>query len=93
MVISTTYTTLWCIEDISSTSKNPQANEICERMHQTVGNILRTLLHRHPPSNEEQAKDIVDNALGTAMHVMRSATTRTLNNISPGSLAFHRDFF
>jgi hypothetical protein len=40
-------------------------------MHLTVGNILRTLLHGHPPHNEEQAKDIVDNALGTAMHVMR----------------------
>ncbi len=33
------------IKDVSMTSKNPQANAICEHMHQTVGNVLRTLLH------------------------------------------------
>ena len=27
-----------------NTTKNPQGNVICERMHQSVGNILRTLL-------------------------------------------------
>ena len=59
------------IKDIPTTSNNPQANAICERMHQTVGNILRTLLLLNPPKHEEQAKYIVDNALGTAMHVMR----------------------
>mmetsp|Transcript_1731 Transcript_1731/g.3813 ORF Transcript_1731/g.3813 Transcript_1731/m.3813 type:complete len:465 (+) Transcript_1731:801-2195(+) len=32
----------WGIHDASATSKNPTANAICERMHQTVGNILRT---------------------------------------------------
>ncbi len=36
------------IKDACTTSaKNPQANAICERMHQTVCNILRTLLHPH----------------------------------------------
>jgi hypothetical protein len=24
---------------------------VCERMHQTVGNVLRTLLHGNPPQN------------------------------------------
>ena len=33
------------VKDVPTTSRNPQANSICERMHQTVGNILRTLLH------------------------------------------------
>ena len=28
--------------------KNPQANAICERMHQTVGDILRVTLHTSP---------------------------------------------
>ena len=36
------------IKDVPTTSRNPQANSICERMHQTVGNILRTLLHGDP---------------------------------------------
>jgi hypothetical protein len=30
------------IKDVYSTSKNPQSNAICERMHQTVNNVLRT---------------------------------------------------
>ncbi len=37
------------IKDVPTTIKKPQANAICERMHQTVGNILRTLLHGQPP--------------------------------------------
>ena len=37
------------IKDVPTTSKNPQANAICERMHQTVGNILRTLLYSNLP--------------------------------------------
>ena len=32
------------IRSASTTSKNPQANAVCERMHQTVANVLRTLL-------------------------------------------------
>ncbi len=39
----------WLLEILSikvvcSTSKNPQSNAICERMHQTVTNVLRTLV-------------------------------------------------
>ena len=37
------------IEDAPTSSKNPQANAICEQMHQTVGNVLQTLLHGEPP--------------------------------------------
>ncbi len=29
-------------------AKNPQSNAICERMHQTVTNVLRTLVHTNP---------------------------------------------
>ena len=39
------------IKDACTSAKNPQANAICERMHQTVGNVLRTLLHGEPPQN------------------------------------------
>ncbi len=49
---------------------NPQSNEICERMHQTVTNVLRTLVHNNPPQNMTQARDIIDNALATAMPAM-----------------------
>lgn len=81
------------IIDAPTTSRNPQANAICERMHQTVGNVLRTLLHGHPVQGPAEANAIIDNSLATTMHVLRSSVSRTLNNNSPGSLAFHRDMF
>jgi hypothetical protein len=51
-------------------TKNPQSNAICERMHQTVTNVLRTLAHTNPPPNMTQARDIIDDAQATAMHAM-----------------------
>ncbi len=39
---------IFSINDVCSNSKNPQSNAICERMHQTVTNVLRTLLHTNP---------------------------------------------
>ena len=39
----------WGIKNVPTTSRNPQANSVCERMHQTVGNIIRTYIHTHPP--------------------------------------------
>jgi len=59
------------IKDVQSTAKVPQSNLICECMHQTVGNVLRVLLYHNPPQNLIQARDIVDQALATAMHAMR----------------------
>ena len=80
------------IKDICSTSKNPQSNSICERMHQTVGNVLRTLLYDNPPRTNREAREIVDSALATAMHAMRTNVATTLES-SPGSLAFNQDMF
>jgi hypothetical protein len=34
-------------------------------MHQTVTNVLRTLVHTNPPQNMTQARDITDDALAT----------------------------
>ena len=59
------------IRSANTTSKNPQANAVCERMHQTVANILRTLLHGHKLKSESQANDIIDEALALAMYAMR----------------------
>jgi hypothetical protein len=74
------------------TSKNPQSNAICERMQQTVTNVLRTLVHTNPPQNMTQAKDIIDNALATAMHAMRTTVATTLGS-TLGALAFAQDMF
>ena len=80
------------IKDVPTTSRNPQSNAICERMHQTVGNILRTLLHTTPPTDVENATELIDEALSTAMHAMRT-TVATALGASPGALVFARDMF
>ena len=85
------------IKDVPTSSHNLTANSICERMHQTVGNILRTLLRSHPvPQNdvdrETHANELMGKALSTAMHVMRSSVHTTLGT-TPGALAFSRDMF
>jgi hypothetical protein len=61
-------------------------------MHQTVGNVLRTLLHSEPPQNIEDAKEFVDEALSIAKHAIRAGIHSTLGS-SPGSLIFIRDMF
>ena len=61
-------------------------------MHQTVGNVLRTLLHGEPPQNIATAKSFVDEALSIAMHAMRVGLHTTLGS-SPGNLVFNRDMF
>jgi hypothetical protein len=75
-----------------TSNKNPQANAICERMHQTVGNILGTLLHNEPPKDVTKAKDFIDKALSIATHTMHTGVHTTLRS-SPGKLIFNRDMF
>jgi transposase InsO family protein len=80
------------IKDEPITSKNPQSNAIVERMHQTVGNILRTLVHTTPPEDVTSAKRLVDEALSTTQHALRAAVSTALGS-SPGALVFGRDMF
>jgi transposase InsO family protein len=78
------------IKDVPTSVKNPQANAICECMHQTIGNALRTLLHAHPPQNAEEAANLVDTALNTASYAARTAIHGTMK-ASPGAIIFQRD--
>ncbi len=55
--------------DACTCTKKLQSNAICERMHQTVGNVLITLLHGEPPKNIAKAKDYSDEALSIAMRI------------------------
>ena len=80
----------WGIKNVSITPYNPQANSICERLHQTVGNILQTYIHTNPPQNAQEAASLVDRALNIATYAMRSTIHRTLK-VTPGALVFHRD--
>ena len=80
------------VKDVPMTSRNPQANSICKCMHQTVGNILRTLLNGDPPKNVSQANKMVDEALSIAQHAMRSGD-HTMLGSSPRALVFSQDMF
>jgi hypothetical protein len=80
------------IRDVYTTAKNPESNVVCKRMHQTVGNVLRTLLHGEPPQNIANAKEYIDEAVSIAMHTMRAGIHSTLGS-SPGSLTFNRYMF
>ena len=66
------------IKDVTTSAKNPQANSIRERTHQTVGNVLRILLHGQLPKDIYKAKDFIDEALSIAMHAMRAGLHTTL---------------
>jgi hypothetical protein len=61
-------------------------------MHQTVGNVLRTLLHGNAPQNTANAVQYVDKALSIAMHAMQAGIHSTLGS-SPGNFVFNRDMF
>ena len=62
---------------VPTTSKNPQANSIVERMHKTVGDVLRTHLRDVEIENEHQATAIIDSALASAQCAMRATANST----------------
>jgi hypothetical protein len=70
---------------------NPQSTAICEQMHQTVGNVLQTLVHTNPPQNVAQALHRIDDALPTIMHAMPTAATMLGSAL--GSLSLHKTCF
>jgi hypothetical protein len=80
------------IRDVCTSAKNPKSNASCKRMHQTLGNVLRRLLHGELPKNITNATEFVNEALSIAMHAMKAGIHSTLGS-SPGSLVFNRDMF
>ena len=79
------------IKDVPTTSRNPASNGIVERMHNTVGDILRTYINGNEQARTlSDAKAIVDQALATASHAIRT-NIHTTTGYSPGALAFRRD--
>ena len=56
----------------------------------TVGNVLRTLIHCEPPRMLSDANTMIDSALGTTSHVLRTNVSQ-VTGYSPGTLEFHKD--
>ena len=67
------------------TTRNPQANAIIERVHQTIGNIIRTFNVQAMDSN-----DLWTGTLAATMFAVR-ATYHTTLQASPMQLVFGRD--
>ncbi|CAJ1929748.1 unnamed protein product [Cylindrotheca closterium] len=74
----------WGIHDGGTTSKNATANAICERMHLTVANILRTRYNNAAPSFQV-AVEAIKRALAAC------AVSTALMNNTPGETVFHCD--
>ena len=76
------------ITDNLITAKNPQANEVCERMHHVVGNILRS--NKDNIADNVEVEDILDNAIYTCMYALWCAVNHTMQ-ASPGELVYCRN--
>jgi hypothetical protein len=72
------------------TAKNPQANAVCERMHQVVGNSLRVLSTMNPPAVIAHTNQLVDTAIANTMYTTSATVHSALKN-TPGAMAFGRD--
>jgi hypothetical protein len=70
--------------------KNPLADAICEKLHQTAANAPRVSIHARSSQNVDDAAFLIDTALSTAACLARAATHSNLK-ISPGALIFHRN--
>jgi transposase InsO family protein len=77
----------------TSTSCNPQGNALIERIHQTIGQVLRTVVVAKDPKTIHEATAVINETLATAMHACRCACSSSLDYHSPGALAFGRDMF
>ena len=78
------------IRSSATTARNATGNAICERVHKTIGDHLRILIHEHPPQNIDEAHSFIDSCIASTNRALRTAVHRTLQ-VSPGSLVFHRD--
>ena len=72
------------------TAKNPQANSVCEQMHQSIDISLRVLSTLQFPQDIETIHHLADTAIANAIFAHRS-TFSCAHNATPGGLAFHRD--
>jgi hypothetical protein len=78
------------IRPAPTTTKNLQSNAVCEQMHRTIKDSLRTICHSNPPGNVATAIELIDSVLASASYASRTAVHRTLG-VSPGALVFGRD--
>ena len=59
-----------------TTIKNPTANAICERMHDTIAMMLRT--KSKTITEEEHAEQEVDNAISSCLHALHCIVNKMM---------------
>ena len=82
------------IQDVRTTAKNPQANSIIERMHLTIGSMLRAMLSdAHQNKRSLLAQDIddfIDTALSSSAYAINAAV-HSVTSETPGAFVYQRD--
>ena len=78
------------IKSVPTTVKNPQANAMVERMHQSISTMLAISIQENPPKSYEEAANLVQSKCMTTQFALR-ATIHSIMKISPGELAFGRN--
>ena len=73
-----------------TTVKNPQANAIVERMHQSISTMIAITLKENPPHKFEEVSNLIHRKCMAAQYAIR-ATVHTALKYTPGELAFNRD--
>ena len=86
--------TFFGIQSVPTTVKNPQANAIVERMHQTTATILRSMVTEAQLANRtlllSDSDDFIDTALASTQHAINASMHMTTRE-TPGALTFNRD--
>ena len=78
------------IKSVPTTVKNPQANPMVERMHQSISTMLAISIQENPPKNFEEASTLVQRKCMSTQFALRATVHSTLK-YSPGELAFGRN--
>ena len=74
----------------SSKSKNAQSNGICERMHQTMLNVLKVHAKITTIDDYNGARHTMEHAIASCIHATRIAVNHTMQH-TPGEIVFQRD--
>ena len=78
------------IKSEPTTVRNPQSNGILERMHLSIGDMLRTMDLEIEKRCPTEVQDVIDSMFQAAAWALRT-TVSTVTNTSPGENTFQRD--
>ena len=81
----------WGLKRGRISSHTPTANAVIESTHQTMGQILRTVLQTANPRSMADMDKEIERAIAITLRACRCASSSALQGLSPGSLTFGRD--